>query len=66
MIRKTVKFSSVIKALNYDPISMLLTVETHSGREYTYEGITSEEAQAFMDAPSKGKYWNEFRKRTNP
>ena len=62
MVIKECKFSSVIRVIEYDPIRMELFVETKDGRRYPYYNVPTEEAQAFMDAPSKGKYWNEFRR----
>lgn len=58
MIRETVK-SSNLKFVGYSPEKQILEIEFHNGSVYQYEDVSKNTYQALLDAPSKGKYFNE-------
>jgi hypothetical protein len=64
-IRRDPVDSSVIATMGYDPLAKLLDIEfKESGDLYRYFDVPASEYQAFMEAPSKGIYFNtEFKKR---
>ncbi|MEJ0022637.1 MAG: KTSC domain-containing protein [Alphaproteobacteria bacterium] len=49
--------SSVIKFVRYDALTRELTVRLVAG-VYVYEDVPAEIYQAFLDAPSKGSFYN--------
>jgi hypothetical protein len=49
--------SSHLTAVGYDPSARILEVQFHSGQVYSYQGVTMEEYEALMDAPSIGSYF---------
>lgn len=49
--------SSTIAEIGHDPASSQLAILFHSGKEYTYDGLTGEEFEAFLKAPSIGKHF---------
>ena len=50
--------SSVIRRFDYDPDSATLEVLFITGRRYRYVDVPPEEARAFREAFSKGRYFN--------
>lgn len=50
--------SSNISAIGYDADSQSLEIEFHSGAVYSYSGVPPAEFEGFMDADSKGRYFN--------
>ena len=50
--------SSNIASIGYDYPSQTLEVQFHSGGIYQYPGVSAATYEAFMDAPSKGKYFH--------
>lgn len=55
------KESSVVKSHSYDPETREMTVTTQNGQTYVHGDVTPEQAQAFSQADSKGKAWNNLR-----
>lgn len=53
--------SSVIQSFKYDPTAREMTVSTKNGGQYIHGDVTPEQAQAFQQADSKGKAWNDLR-----
>ena len=49
--------SSNIKAIGYDAETGRLHVEFDGGNQYSYAGVTPEVHQAFLAAPSAGKFF---------
>ena len=54
----SMRTSSVIAGVEYDPRSRTLEVEFRTGRVYHYFGVAKAEYQALLDAPSLGNYFN--------
>ena len=52
--------SSAIAALAYDDETETLFITFHSGHSYEIAGFPEIEFARFVDAPSKGGYWNSF------
>ena len=50
--------SSNIRAIGYDPDSLTLEIEFHSGPVYQYADVPEGEYDAMMAADSKGTYLN--------
>jgi len=50
--------SSNIRSVGYDPASLTLEVEFHSGSIYQYSGVPETIYQGFMRAASKGSYFH--------
>lgn len=50
--------SSNIAAIGYDAETQVLTVQFHSGRSYNYANVPETEHLAFLDASSKGQFFN--------
>jgi hypothetical protein len=52
--------SSFIKAAGYDPDSktLELTIKGNKGVAFQYSGVTRAKFQGFLDAESKGSYFN--------
>jgi hypothetical protein len=54
--------SSNVEAIGWNPDLHLLTVDFKNGSSYQYMGVPEEVYQAFMSAPSKGKFvWETLR-----
>ena len=51
--------STAISAVQYDPASMTLRVIFRSYGEHTYPGIPKSLFEAFLSAPSKGRFFNQ-------
>lgn len=51
--------SSNVAAIGHDPDSQILTVQFHSGRSYRYANVSEEVFEQFLDAESKGRFFNE-------
>lgn len=58
--------SSNIQSVGYDPEPRLLEVQFHSGGVYQYSGVPEAVYQSFMQAASKGSYFNEHIKERYP
>ena len=52
--------SSAILSVGYDEGSQTLEIVFVSGRSYLYSGVPAVEASLFLQAASKGKYFNAF------
>ena len=50
--------SSLIESVDYDDEEMTLTIEFVRGGEYSYARVSSEVYLAFVDSPSKGKFFS--------
>ncbi len=63
MLKSTaIQGSTAVSLVVYDTESRVLSVVTHDGKAYPYQGISSEEHEAFLQAKSKGKAWAALRK----
>ena len=51
--------SSNLSGVDYDPVTRELRVTFHSGRTYTYEGVTVDEYAGLLGAGSAGRYFND-------
>lgn len=49
--------SSNISEVGYDPDTQTLRVKFKSGGEYDYSGVSAEEHEALLSAPSIGKHF---------
>lgn len=49
--------SSAISWIDYDAEKKTLTVTFKSGNTYDYSGVSQDVATAFLEAPSKGKFF---------
>ncbi len=58
MILQSVE-SDVIHAIGYDPEIQLLEIIFNSGRIYQYREVPPQVYEQFMNAESKGRYFNE-------
>lgn len=56
MIMKPVS-SSNIDSIGFDPETNTLRIKFKSGGEYDYSGVSAEEHEAFISAPSIGKHF---------
>jgi hypothetical protein len=62
MERKEVTSTS-IKSVGYDPATQTLEVEFKpKGRLYQYANVPEKEYSALLNAPSKGRYFNQYLK----
>lgn len=50
--------SEALRSVGYDPMTQTLEVEFSSGHVYRYPGVTQDEYQALMAAPSLGKHFH--------
>lgn len=50
--------SSVIRRFVYDATKSELVIELVSGAAYVYEDVPRETYDAFLEAPSKGAFYN--------
>jgi hypothetical protein len=51
--------SSVIQSLDYDPAAKSLRVAFTNGTGHTYQGVDEATYQAFLNAESAGKFFNQ-------
>jgi hypothetical protein len=51
--------SSVLRSIGYDPERHFLDVEFHDGDVYRYADLEADVYEAFMAAPSKGRFFNQ-------
>jgi len=58
--------SSNIAAVDFDPNKGTLDIEFHTGKKYRYDKCTPELYQAFLEAPSQGKFFAEHIRGTLP
>jgi hypothetical protein len=58
--------SSNIEAIGYSPIDKKLRIDFLNGTSYEYDNVPQNEAQALMDAPSHGVYFNANIKNSYP
>ena len=58
--------SSNIRAVGYDITSQTLEVEFQSGWVYQYYGVSEYLHQQLMQAPSKGRFLNQYIKNAYP
>jgi lysyl-tRNA synthetase class 2 len=49
--------STAVRAIDYDPQGQALQVTFVSGERYRYRGVTAQVHQAFLDAESKGRFF---------
>jgi hypothetical protein len=59
MVYNAVHNSSMVKSSSYDTQSLQLTVTFNAGNSYRYEGVTTEDYEAFINGESTGKAFNE-------
>ena len=52
--------SSNVRSIGYDACSLTLEVEFKSGSIYQYIGVPQSEYESLMNAPSIGKYLNNY------
>ncbi len=57
-MERTPVSSSNIQAIGYDPNSSTLEIEFNNETLYQYQGVPQSEFDAFMNADSKGRYFN--------
>ncbi len=57
-MNRTVVDSSMLIAVSYDSTSEEMDLEFHSGAIYRFFDVPHAIAQALLDAPSKGKFFN--------
>lgn len=48
--------SSNLRAVDYNPLTLTLTIQFHSGRIYEYYGVPQNIFDALLAASSKGKF----------
>jgi hypothetical protein len=53
--------SSALKGFKYDPQTREFETITQGGQRYVHGDVSPEDAQAFIDAESKGKAWQQIR-----
>jgi hypothetical protein len=53
--------STAMKGFKYDPATREFETITQGGQRYVHGDVSPEDAQAFMDAESKGKAWQQIR-----
>jgi hypothetical protein len=53
--------STAMKGFKYDPATREFETITQGGQRYVHGDVSPEDAQAFMDADSKGKAWQQIR-----
>jgi hypothetical protein len=58
MLHSTEVKSSTISHVGYDSDTKDLTVTFHHGGTYLYKGVTPEEHEALINAPSVGKHFH--------
>lgn len=60
MKRRAISDSSNIASVGYNAFDKVMEVEFQGGRVYTYDGITLDLYEDFMEAPSKGTYFANY------
>lgn len=58
-VRRVRLNSSAIPYAEYDPETSSMQVTFRSGATYTHENVDQGEFDAFINAPSPGRYWHE-------
>ena len=58
--------SSLFHTADYHPEKRVLTLHMTHGRAYDYHNVSPETHQAFLDAPSKGAFYNGHIKHKHP
>lgn len=58
LIRRKRVVSAAVRTVGYDKSRAVLQVEVIDGSVYDYVGVPPEEYEAFMNAASKGQYYN--------
>lgn len=58
MIQHDTPTSSNIAHLKYDPATAVLTIEFRSGKTYSYADVPYDIVNAFISAPSAGRFFN--------
>lgn len=58
--------SSAVEAVGYDPLSRRLRIRFTGGREYDFCGVPESVYRGFIEAPSKGTYYNDYIKDRYP
>lgn len=58
--------SSDIAAMGYDPATFEMQIQFQTGRVYSYQSFPLSLYQAFIGAPSKGKFFAQFIKKIYP
>jgi hypothetical protein len=54
--------STMIDTADYDPNQGTLDISFNNGRTYTLDNVTADVWEAFKQAPSKGRFFNQFLK----
>lgn len=52
--------SSVIAAIDYNPVTLVLRITLRNRSVYDYQGVPEYVAKQFLSAPSKGRYYNQY------
>ena len=52
--------SSAIEAIDYNPATKVLTITFTGGKTYDYYGVPKSVYEAFIAAPSKGTFYNDY------
>lgn len=52
--------SSAIQAVGYDPVSRRMSIAFAQGSAYDFCGVPQHVFDAFLRAPSKGTYYNDY------
>jgi hypothetical protein len=55
----TVVESSLVHSVGYDPQTAMLEVQLQDGDIYRYYDVEPETYEEFLEAPSKGRYFND-------
>ncbi len=59
MLRQPVS-SSNLRSVGYDPATMTLEIEFHSGAIYQYSGVPESVYEGLMSSASKGSYFHAY------
>lgn len=51
--------SKAIREIDYDPETQQLHVTFHHGGTYTHAGVPVDLYERFLEAPSKGRFYND-------
>jgi len=51
--------STAIQHIDYNPATQTLYITFKGGREYPFCGVPQSVYQAFLNAPSKGEFYND-------
>ena len=58
LIRRDLVVSTAVRTVGYDKAHAVLQVEVIDGSVYDYVGVPQHEYEMFMNAASKGQYYN--------